>query len=336
MNSCERFELLISLSLDGEAAAEEQNELNRHLETCPGCRAYYADMQRIRQALVREDTAAPEGFSQRLMDRVRQTAQDPVQTEIRKILPFPRWRRWAALAACCALAVMAVWATRGSGGRDAAVSADSVLQVESKEGLDTRSIGGTPNPRDAGSADEDSAETDLPANDAAEPAAASVEEAPQPLPDEYTATVKSAPEANGGDLQPVAAAPTGSVPETAGETETERLDERDKMEIPVPAESVTDMAQSTDGMAVNAALPEEPESAQADSAEILGLPAPGIVTAFGSAAQNWVEDVLGLPWAGGGCYPLTPDQYGDLLRTLDEAGEPYRVDPGESYCLLTE
>ena len=73
-----------------------------------------------------------------------------------------------------------------------------------------------------------------------------------------------------------------------------------------------------------------------EPAEDDGAPEPGIVTAFGSAAQDWVENVLGLPWASGGSYPLTAEQYGDLLRTLDEAGEPYRVEPGDCYGLLTE
>ena len=49
-----------------------------------------------------------------------------------------------------------------------------------------------------------------------------------------------------------------------------------------------------------------------------------------------MENTLGLVWASGGSYPLTAEQYSDLLRTLDEAGEPYRVEPGEGYCLLSE
>ena len=70
--------------------------------------------------------------------------------------------------------------------------------------------------------------------------------------------------------------------------------------------------------------------------EVIGVPEPGIVIAYGTAAQGWVENVMGLEWAIGGSYPLTAEQYGDLLQTLDEAGEAYSIASGEDYCLMTE
>ena len=103
MKSCERYELLASLVLDGEAAAEEQAELAAHLKTCPACRAYMEDIQRIHKVFVQEEIAAPEGFAVRVMDRVRETEQDRPVEKTKKMAAFPRWRRWAALAACCAV-----------------------------------------------------------------------------------------------------------------------------------------------------------------------------------------------------------------------------------------
>lgn len=108
MRSCEEFALLASLAVDGEASQEEQAALAAHLEICPACRAYFEDIRAIHDSLAPEVITLPENFAAGVMERVRETAQDP---PVKTVSP-PRWRRWvpgAALAACCALVVLGVW-----------------------------------------------------------------------------------------------------------------------------------------------------------------------------------------------------------------------------------
>lgn len=329
MNSCERFELLISLDLDGEATSEERAELERHLASCPDCRAYRADIRRIHQTFIREDAAAPEGFSQRLMDRVRETEQDPVREEKKKTVQFPGWRRWGALAACCALAALCMWGVWG--GRNAAViTEDRAPETENTGSMDMRSIDGGPVLQVPQSTDTDPAE-----DESVEPVTALLDDiAPQSIPDEPVQTMESTFKRDSQPV-PVPAPAANPVPETAGEPEGDRMDETGEIlssaedEIERDADAAKSVEAAALGPAANTGLSKEP--AADDS-----VPEPGIVTAFGSAAQDWVENVLGLPWASGGSYPLTAEQYSDLRRTLDEAGEPYRVEPGECYGLLTE
>ena len=54
-----------------------------------------------------------------------------------------------------------------------------------------------------------------------------------------------------------------------------------------------------------------------------------------SAARLWVEEELGLPWEIGRIYPLTEEEYAELLAVLTEAGEDFRQEAGET-CLLAE
>ena len=60
MKSCEQYELLASLVLDGETTGEEQAELAAHLETCPACQAYAEDIRRIHKVFACEDIAVPD------------------------------------------------------------------------------------------------------------------------------------------------------------------------------------------------------------------------------------------------------------------------------------
>lgn len=338
MNSCERFERLISLAVDGEATPEEQARLERHLASCPDCRAYYADIRRIHQAFIREDMEVPEGFSERLMDRVRETKQDPVRDGGKKTVRFPRWRRWGTLAACCALTALCVWCVWEAGGRNIVTKDD-----KSMESLDMRSM-------DSGfRAARSTDSADLTADEDIELVPMDLDdEAPQPIADKSAAMTKSAAEADagGGEDQLLPnSQPAGSAPEEDGEADGTgsyyRMDRDDGPYEEVGVFFTEDEAEREAGAEKATEVPpavpvytEEPASADLPS-EVADVPEPGIVTAFGSAAQSWVEDVLGAPWAGGGSYPLTAEQYGDLLRTLDEAGEPYRVEPGGGYCLLT-
>ena len=50
MKYCEEYAALISAWLDGELNEEETGRLQAHLFTCPGCRAYLADLKAMGRA----------------------------------------------------------------------------------------------------------------------------------------------------------------------------------------------------------------------------------------------------------------------------------------------
>ena len=337
MRSCEEFELLASLAVDGEASGAEQAELAAHLETCPACRAYFADIQKIHGAFVRAEIVVPEGLAARVMDRVRETEQERPKEPERKVIPFPHWKRWAALAACCALAALSLWVARWNGStKDAMVSMDDMP----RDLMDARMV-------EAETAAQEPAFFNLDDGEAVEDTA-SPDEAPLPMPEEYEELAKSVARdgAGEGQYQPLpednqpgqeAAIAAGTPPAAAmGSLEPSAPDvfDRDSMN-PADAPEAPETLEEKEEL--DAAMEPEPEEPlEVDPVEVIGVPEPGVLTAFGSTAQEWVERVLGLEWAGGGSYPLTAEQYGDLLRTLDEAGEPYRIEPGEGYCLMAE
>lgn len=102
MKYCEEYAALISAWLDGELNEEETGRLQAHLFTCPGCRAYLADLKAMGRAFpTLEEVEVPEGFTASVMDRVR--AQTPPE---KKRVSHTLWRRWGAWACCLALLVL--------------------------------------------------------------------------------------------------------------------------------------------------------------------------------------------------------------------------------------
>lgn len=116
MKYCEQYAALLDLYLDGELPPEELERVQSHLETCPGCQAYVDDGLAIRAGFPEvEDTEVPEGFAERVMERIREASGRE-----KKVLELRRRsaRRWvgslAALAACCGL-VLLTWGGPGDG-----------------------------------------------------------------------------------------------------------------------------------------------------------------------------------------------------------------------------
>jgi len=100
---CERYLELLSLRLDGELTAGEERELEEHLSGCPACRAAEAQLAALQAAFDGlEETAAPEGFAQGVMDHIRAEEQD------KKVIPLPKRPQFRALAGLAACAVLAV------------------------------------------------------------------------------------------------------------------------------------------------------------------------------------------------------------------------------------
>ena len=102
MKYCEDYAALISAWLDGELNEEETGRLQAHLFTCPGCRAYLADLKAMGRAFPSlEEVEGPEDFTASVMARIRaQTLPE------KKRASHTLWRRWGAWACCLALLVL--------------------------------------------------------------------------------------------------------------------------------------------------------------------------------------------------------------------------------------
>ena len=156
MKYCEEYGALISAWLDGELNEEETGRLQAHLFTCPGCRAYLADLKAMGRAFPSlEEVEVPEGFTASVMDRVR--AQTPPE---KKRASHTLWRRWGAWACCLALLALVgggVWradlVSRGAQNQIAAADAAS-LTTDSAEAESGGSESAQAAPEDAVPAEE--------------------------------------------------------------------------------------------------------------------------------------------------------------------------------------
>ena len=143
MKNCRDYEEQISAFLDGELSEPERGELMEHMAACRDCRQYFDDLTAIHKAAAAfEEIPVPEGFAERVMDRVRAVEQDKAE----KVIRFPR-RRWAALAACCAFVLLGAWYFRYMGGVDPTAAQKMVAADDMARAAGTAD---TPGPMDAG------------------------------------------------------------------------------------------------------------------------------------------------------------------------------------------
>lgn len=133
MWSCDEALERISAALDGALSDGEQTALDEHLSHCPACAALFAELTGIRDAAgALEEVPAPDGFAERVMERIR---AEPAQEQPGSVTPFPEkrrarahWKRWAAAAAVFAVAVLGAVSLPGrsdlaSGGSSSDLSA---------------------------------------------------------------------------------------------------------------------------------------------------------------------------------------------------------------------
>ena len=100
MKSCQEYQELISRLLDGDLNAQEQDELERHIASCPDCRAM-AEAFRALSQTIEEDLEEPdERLHENIMADVRREA-------LRRRQAPKRLRNILALAACAALILLA-------------------------------------------------------------------------------------------------------------------------------------------------------------------------------------------------------------------------------------
>ena len=100
MKSCQEYQELISRLLDDDLSAGEQSELERHIASCPDCRAM-ADAFRALSQTIGEDLEEPdERLHENIMADVRREA-------LRRRQAPKRLHRILALAACAAVILLA-------------------------------------------------------------------------------------------------------------------------------------------------------------------------------------------------------------------------------------
>jgi tetratricopeptide (TPR) repeat protein len=118
--SCEAFEDAINEYADGALQGEDRVALERHLESCAGCRALAADVRAIRRTAGTLDRRVP---PRAVWDRISAQITAPPATRT------PLRRQWIAPLAAAAVIVLAVSAGfyfRGGGSRTAPAPVSSV------------------------------------------------------------------------------------------------------------------------------------------------------------------------------------------------------------------
>ena len=94
MLSCEEALEQMSQALDSPLTGEEQGELEAHLACCPACRADWAALRELHQAMGElEETPVPEGFADRVMECCGGPRSRPVVRGVRRLRRGPSGRR---------------------------------------------------------------------------------------------------------------------------------------------------------------------------------------------------------------------------------------------------
>lgn len=95
--SCEKILDLISARLDGRLTAQEQAELDAHLQTCPACRAIAKELEGIHSALTElDEVPAPADLSSGVLAKIKAERNAGRRRVFRTV---------ASLAACLVLCV---------------------------------------------------------------------------------------------------------------------------------------------------------------------------------------------------------------------------------------
>lgn len=110
MNACERYELLVSVWLDGELDACDRLEMTDHLVRCPACRDFYREARAL-DGLVAGVSPSREPAPAHLWERIRRAAE----RESRRRFAPPGWAvRLAAVLAVAVGAGLLLWSANGA------------------------------------------------------------------------------------------------------------------------------------------------------------------------------------------------------------------------------
>lgn len=191
MKYCDDYAALLDLYVDGELSSDELSDVQAHLDTCPGCRAYVDDALSLRAVFPDvEGTEVPDGFAEGVMAAIR--AQSAPASPVPQKRRTPLWvRSLLPLAACFAVVLL--------------LQKDSFFSRTQKSAMDTQApasfaetaeeYGASASSEDPTAADSGAAYSDAPAalssNDQA-PVPAEVESRAAPAGDSYNALKVSA------------------------------------------------------------------------------------------------------------------------------------------------
>ena len=101
MNSCQRYQELISRLVDGEISRDENAALMAHLKTCSSCNAMYAVFHDLSDILSEEPAELPAGLHENIMAEVRRSAMVKKNRRLRRV-----GLRTALTAAACLVLVL--------------------------------------------------------------------------------------------------------------------------------------------------------------------------------------------------------------------------------------
>jgi predicted anti-sigma-YlaC factor YlaD len=100
--NCNKVERFLLRSFDGLLKKEEEEELKKHLETCPRCQAKRKEYQSILDSLKEKDFPEPKPyFWERLQPKLEET---------KRYDPWSLWKQWALRAIPASLLVAIVFA----------------------------------------------------------------------------------------------------------------------------------------------------------------------------------------------------------------------------------
>ena len=330
MLTCEDALERMSQALDGPLPLEERQALEEHLESCPECRAAYAVLFQMEDAL-REigETPAPAELSARVMEQIQAEAA-PARR------PASRWNRagWRNLAglAACAVLCLGLWHGAGLGSRENVVDEPSAAsQSAGQEDASSRGlldemepaqeedpVDAQPAPAQADAPEEDApekAESSLPSGQE-EAACAQTEEAPAAdtrsileqespeVPEAYAHT----PDADSSGAQP--AQEPATIQEPQGEPEPQ-------VQGTAPASQTQENGSDT----------QEPEDEPQETAPDQGGDA-GLPDSLDASAQ------VPHPWGEGTALVLSalPQEAEELLPAREEWNQE---EDGACWCTVT-
>lgn len=115
LERCEEFLELVSAFVDERLEGGELLRLERHLESCPGCRAFEQDLRRFGELLQAAEAfrplrRPPAGFAASVAARAAagpaaSTVPFPAPAPPRRLRPLP----WISVAAAAAAALLLAW-----------------------------------------------------------------------------------------------------------------------------------------------------------------------------------------------------------------------------------
>lgn len=115
--NCEKYQELISCLIDGEITPEERAELEKHIASCPECKAMYEDFSALSDMMDDSMAQVPDSLHEKIMSGVKSTAAKKSKKPL-----IIRLRPYMAAAACLVVAVGAVFAARNGVSLDTAAN----------------------------------------------------------------------------------------------------------------------------------------------------------------------------------------------------------------------